>query len=211
MELFDFTQQQMMTFGVALAVAIVAVTLVLWIVRYLKNTSQDRRIKKIIKEQSEAFARDVILSDGMYGYIFIDYLILMKGKIIAMDVHHFAGYIFGADQIEEWAQVVNSKSHKFKNPLYRVRLIVQQIKQLLDEEDIEAHVLFGEEASFPKGVPDGVMRLDTFREELGQLNKNDYMAESMSKTWDELMEIAKQHKKQYLEESQQAKQTAKAK
>ncbi|MEJ2179616.1 MAG: hypothetical protein P8Y28_04070, partial [Gammaproteobacteria bacterium] len=86
MELFDFTQQQMMTFGVALAVAIVAVTLVLWIVRYLKNTSQDRRIKKIIKEQSEAFARDVILSDGMYGYIFIDYLILMKGKIIAMDV-----------------------------------------------------------------------------------------------------------------------------
>jgi hypothetical protein len=211
MELFDFTQQQMMTFGVALAVAIVAVTLVLWIVRYLKNTSQDRRIKKIIKEQSEAFARDVILSDGMYGYIFIDYLILMKGKIIAMDVHHLAGYIFGADQIEEWAQVVNSKSHKFKNPLYRVRLIVQQIKQLVDEEDIEAHVLFGDESTFPKGVPDGVMRFDTFREELGQLNKNDYMAESMSKTWDELMEIAKQHKKQYLEESQQAKQTAKAK
>jgi hypothetical protein len=211
MELFDFTQQQMMTFGVALAVAIVAVTLVLWIVRYLKNTSQDRRIKKIIKEQSEAFARDVILSDGMYGYIFIDYLILMKGKIIAMDVHHLAGYIFGADQIEEWAQVVNSKSHKFKNPLYRVRLIVQQIKQLVDEEDIEAHVLFGDESTFPKGVPDGVMRFDTFREELGQLNKNDYMAESMSKTWDELMEIARQHKKQYLEESQQAKQTAKAK
>ena len=211
MELFDFTQQQMMTFGVALAVAIVAVTLVLWIVRYLKNTSQDRRIKKIIKEQSDAFARDVILSDGMYGYIFIDYLILMKGKIIAMDVHHLAGYIFGADQIEEWAQVVNSKSHKFKNPLYRVRLIVQQIKQLVDEEDIEAHVLFGDESTFPKGVPDGVMRFDTFREELGQLNKNDYMAESMSKTWDELMEIAKQHKKQYLEESQQAKQTAKAK
>ncbi|MEJ2179615.1 MAG: hypothetical protein P8Y28_04065, partial [Gammaproteobacteria bacterium] len=98
-----------------------------------------------------------------------------------------------------------------KNPLYRVRLIVQQIKQLVDEEDIEAHVLFGDESTFPKGVPDGVMRFDTFREELGQLNKNDYMAESMSKTWDELMEIAKQHKKQYLEESQQAKQTAKAK
>jgi len=211
MELFDLTQQQMMTFGLALVGAIIAVTLVLWIVRYLRNTSQDRRIKKIIKEQSEAYARDVILSDGMYGYIFIDYLILMKGKIIAMDVHHLAGYIFGADQIEEWAQVVKSKSHKFKNPLYRVRLIVQQIKQLVDERDIEPHVLFGDESSFPKGVPDGVMRFDTFREELGQLNKNDYMAESMSKTWDELMEIAKQHKKQYLEESQEAKKTAKTK
>ena len=211
MELFDLTQQQLMTFGAALALAIVAVTLVLWIVRYLRNTSQDRRIHKIIKEQSEAFARNIILSDGMYGYLFIDYLILMKGKIVAMDVHHMAGYIFGAEQIDEWAQVVNSKSHKFKNPLYRVRLIVQQIKQLVDESDIEAHVLFGDESSFPKGVPEGVMRFDTFREELGQLNKNDYMAESMSKTWDQLMEIAKQHKKQYMEESQEAKQAAKAK
>ncbi|WP_455202768.1 nuclease-related domain-containing protein [Kaarinaea lacus] len=211
MELFDLTQQQMMTFGAALAAAIVVVTIVLWIVRYLRNTAQDRRIKKIIKEQSEAFAKDLILSDGMYGYLFIDYLILMKGKIIAMDVHHMGGYIFGAEQIEEWAQVVSSKSHKFKNPLYRVRLIVQQIKQLVNETDIEPHVLFGAEASFPKGVPEGVMRFDTFHEELGQLNKNDYMAESMSKTWDELMEIAKEHKKQYLEESQQAKQTAKAK
>ena len=199
-----------MTFGLALVGAIIAVTLVLWMVRYLRNTSQDRRIKKIIKEQSEAFARDVIFSDGMYGYLFIDYLVLMKGKIIAMDVHHLAGYIFGADQIEEWAQVVNSKSNKFKNPLFRVRMIVQQIKQLVNDADMEAHVLFGDDTSFPKSVPDGVMRFDTFREELGRLNKNDYMAESMSKTWDELMEISKQHKKQYLEESQETKQTAKA-
>ena len=62
MELFDLTQQQMMTFGVALVAAIFVVTLVLWLVRYLKNTSQDRRIHKIIKEQSEAFAKEVILS-----------------------------------------------------------------------------------------------------------------------------------------------------
>lgn len=211
MELFDLTQQQMIHFGIALAGAIVAITLLVWIVRYMRNTAQDRRIAKIIKEQSEAFARDIILSDGMYGYLFVDYLVLMKGKIMAMDVHHLAGYIFGAEQIEEWAQVVNSKSHKFKNPLYRVRLMTQQIKQLVPEAEVVPRVLFGNESSFPKGVPEGVMRFDTFREELGELNKNDYLAQSMSKTWEELMAIAKQHKQQYLQETQEAKLAAKAK
>ncbi len=211
MELFDLTQQQMIQFSIVLAVVIIGITLLIWIVRYLKNTSQDRRIAKIIKEQSEAFARNIILSDGMYGYLFADYLVLMKGKIIAMDVHHLEGYIFGADQIEEWAQVVSSKSHKFKNPLYRVRLMVQQIRQLLPRADVEARVLFGNESSFPKGVPIGVMRFDTLREELGQLNKNDYLAESMSKIWEELMQIAKQHKQQYLREVQEAKLAARAK
>ncbi|WP_455221354.1 nuclease-related domain-containing protein [Kaarinaea lacus] len=211
MELFDLTQQQMINFGIALAGAIVVITLVVWIIRYMRNTAQDRRIAKIIKDQSEAFAKDIILSDGMYGYLFVDYLVLMKGKMIAMDVHHLAGYIFGAEQIEEWAQVVNSKSHKFKNPLYRVRLVVQQIKQLVPDADVESHVLFGNESSFPKGVPEGVMRFDTFREELGRLNKNDYLAQSMSKTWEELMAIAKQHKQQYLRETQEAKLAAKTK
>jgi hypothetical protein len=211
MELFDLTQQQMIHFGIALAGAIVAITLLVWIIRYLRNTAQDRRIAKIIKEQSEKFAKDIIISDGMYGYLFVDYLVLMKGKMIAMDVHHLGGYIFGAEQIEEWAQVVNSKSHKFKNPLYRVRLITQQIKQLVPDAEVEPRILFGNEASFPKGVPEGVMRFDTFREELGELNKNDYLAQSMSKTWEELMAIAKKHKQQYLQETQQAKLAAKAK
>ncbi|KPJ94662.1 MAG: hypothetical protein AMJ55_05975 [Gammaproteobacteria bacterium SG8_15] len=178
MELFDLTQQQMIHFGIALAGAIVAITLLIFIVRYLRNTAQDRRIAKIIKEQSEAYAKNIVLSDGMYGYLFIDYLVLMKGKMIAMDV---------------------------------VRLIVQQIKQLVPDADVEARVLFGNESSFPKGVPEGVMRFDTFREELGQLNKNDYLAQSMSKTWEELMAIAKQHKQQYQQETQEAKVAAKAK
>ncbi|HEY5604224.1 MAG TPA: nuclease-related domain-containing protein [Gammaproteobacteria bacterium] len=211
MELFDLTQQQMIHFGTALLGAVVVITLLIWIVRYLRNTAQDRRIVKIIKEQSETYAKNITLSDGIYGYLFIDYLVLMKGKIIALDVHHLEGYIFGADQIEEWAQVINSKSYKFKNPLYRVRLIVQQIKQMLPYADVDARVLFGTESSFPKGVPEGVMRFDTFREELGRLNKNDYMAESMSKIWQELMGIAKQHKQQYLRETQEARKIARAK
>jgi hypothetical protein len=205
MELFDFTQQQLVTFGTALVAAVVVLTAIIWLVRYFRNTSQDRRIEKIIKEQSEAFAKNVVLSDGMYGYLFSDYLVLMRGKIIAMDVHHLEGYIFGGDQIDEWAQVINSKSNKFKNPLYRLRLMVQQIKQLVNDADIEARVLFGNESSFPKGVPDGVMRFESFREDLNSHNKNDYMAESMSKTWDELMQITKEHKQRYLQETQQAK------
>jgi hypothetical protein len=205
MELFDLTQQQFMTFGIALAGVVLAITLFIWIFRRLRFSSPDRRIEKIIKIESQEYAKDIILSDGMYGFLFVDYLVLMRGNIIALDVHHLEGYIFGADQIEQWAQVINSKSNKFKNPLYRVRLMQQQIKQLVNDADIEARVIFGADSSFPKGVPDGVLRFDTLRDDLNALDKNDYLAESMSKTWDEIMTIAKQHKQRYIQESKNIK------
>ena len=171
-----------MTFGIALAGVVLAITLFIWIFRRLRFSSPDRRIEKIIKIESQEYAKDIILSDGMYGFLFVDYLVLMRGNIIALDVHHLEGYIFGADQIEQWAQVVNSKSNKFKNPLYRVRLVQQQIAQLVKDADIEARVIFGSDSTFPKGVPDGVLRFDTLRDDLNALDKNDYLAESMSKT-----------------------------
>jgi len=204
-DLINLSENQLIWLTLVLVGAIILVTVVLWMVRYIKNTADDRHIEKIIKEQSEAYSRDVIISDGIYGYLFVDYLVLLRGKIIALDVQHLKGYIFGADQIEQWAQVVDNKSHKFKNPLYRVRLMVQQVNQLVKEADIEARVLFGAQSSFPKGVPDGVLRMDTFRGELNNLAKNDYMHESMSKIWEELLDIAKEHKMRYNLESQEVK------
>ena len=205
MELFDFTNQQLLTFGGALAAAVILITLIVWIVRRLKYSSPDRRIEKIIKVESQEYAKDIVLSDGMYDFLFVDYLVLMKGNIVALDVHHLEGYIFGGEQIEQWAQVKNGKSFKFKNPLYRVRLVQQQIKQLVKEADIEARVIFGSDSSFPKGIPEGVLRFETLRDDLNTLDKNDYLAESMSKTWEEIMTIAKQHKQRYQQESKNIK------
>jgi len=205
MELFDLTQQQLFYFGSVFAGALIVLTLLVWLVRKIKYSSPDRRIEKTIKLESQAYTKNLVLSDGMYDFLFLDYLILMKGNIIALDVHHLDGHIFGGDQIEQWAQVSNGKSNKFKNPLYRVRLVQQQIKQLVKDADVEARVIFGEKANFPKGIPEGVMRFETLRDDLSTLDKNDYLAESMSKIWDEIMQIAKQHKQRYQQESKNIK------
>lgn len=205
MEYFNLSENQFFWISIGLIGAIVGITLFVWIYRYLKNTAEDRRIEKIIKDESEAYTKDVVLSDGMYGYLFVDYLILMRGKIIALDVQQLGGYIFGGDQIDQWAQVENSKSNKFKNPLYRVRLLSQQVKQLISDVEIEARVLFGSQSSFPKGVPDGVFRFETFKHELNSQAKNDYLHESMSKIWEELLGILKEHKERYSQENQELK------
>ena len=205
MELFDMTQQQLLTFGGALLGAVLVITLLIWLVRRVKMSSPNRRIEKMIKVASQEYAKDIILSDGMYDFLFVDYLVLLKGNIVAVDVHHMEGHIFGGDQIEQWAQVNNGKSVKFKNPLYRVRLMQQQINQLVKDADIEARVIFGADSNFPKGVPEGVLRFDTLKEDLNMLDKNDYLAESMSKIWEEIMNIAKQHKQRYVQESKNLK------
>lgn len=205
MELFDMTQQQMMTFGTWLLGAVVIITLLIWLIRRVRMSSPDRRIEKLIKTASQDYAKDIVLSDGMYDFLFVDYLVLLKGNIVAMDVHHLEGHIFGGDQIEQWAQVNAGKSNKFKNPLYRVRLMQQQINQLVKDADVEARVIFGADSNFPKGVPEGVLRFDSLKEDLNMLDKNDYLAESMSKTWEEIMSIAKQHKQRYQQEAKNIK------
>lgn len=199
------TQQQLLTFGGALLGAVLVITLLIWLVRRIKMSSPNRRIEKMIKVASQEYAKDIILSDGMYDFLFVDYLVLLKGNIVAVDVHHMEGHIFGGDQIEQWAQVNNGKSVKFKNPLYRVRLMQQQINQLVKDAEIEARVIFGADSNFPKGVPEGVLRFDTLKEDLNMLDKNDYLAESMSKIWEEIMNIAKQHKQRYVQESKNLK------
>lgn len=185
----------------AITVLLALILLFSWVRRRFQANSEDRKIEKTIKTNSEAYIRNVVLSDGLYGYHFVDYLILLRGKILALDVQHLHGYIFGAENIDEWAQVVNSRSNKFQNPLYRINQLVQRINTLVKGADIEGRVIFTSESSFPKGIPNGVLRMDNFKDVLSELSRNDYLHESMAKIWTELVDITKKHRMSYNQET----------
>ena len=70
-----------------LVVAITIVVAVILFVRYLYKTADSRKIKSVIKKYSKAYEREVIFADGMGGYFFIDYLILLPGRILALNLH----------------------------------------------------------------------------------------------------------------------------
>jgi hypothetical protein len=114
-----------MLMGVIAAIVIMVIAVILF-VRYLYKTADSRKIKRIIKKYSDAYEREVVFSNGIGGYFFIDYLILLPRRILALNLKTLEGYVFGGENIELWTQVESNKSAKFKNPLEDVKLFVKQ-------------------------------------------------------------------------------------
>lgn len=175
----------------ALAGVVLCLLLLPWLMRRRK-TAETRLIQKTIEVLSDAHEADAVISDGIDGFLFVDYLLLLSGRIVAMKVLSKKGYIFGDENLDEWTCVQNNRTEKFTNPLADVRLCVQQIRHVLEFEHVAACVLFGRDSEFPKGVPEGVLRLPHLEEELDALKGSGDEDEAARKAWAQL--IAMVHK-----------------
>jgi len=179
-----------------LAGGLVLLFLVVGAVMYLRRSSDAWLLNKTLADQCEAVEKDVVLSDGIDGYLFVDYLLLLPGKIIAMKSMSKKGYIFGAEEIDEWTCVENNFTEKFKNPLADSRLCVHQIKEALQFDAVEACALFDRQSDFPKGVPEGVLRLAHLDEELKARHGSEAAGETAREAWKRLIARVHEDKRQ---------------
>ena len=186
--------------GMIVAILIVVIAVFL-LARYLYKTADGRKIKRIIKKYSDAYEREVVFSNGIGGYFFIDYLILFPKLILALNIQRLDGYVFGGENIELWTQVENNKSAKFKNPLEDVKLFVKQAADQVKFDEIMARVLFDSGTTFPRGVPEGVLQLANFRESMTAWAGEKPVAEATKNAWDKLSILVAESRERYKNET----------
>jgi hypothetical protein len=186
--------------GMIVAILIVVIAVFL-LARYLYKTADGRKIKRIIKKYSDAYEREVVFSNGIGGYFFIDYLILFPKLILALNIQRLDGYVFGGENIELWTQVENNKSAKFKNPLEDVKLFVKQAADQVKFDEIMARVLFDSGTTFPRGVPEGVLQLANFRESMTAWAGEKPVAEATKNAWDKLSILVAESRERYKKET----------
>ncbi|MDX8403016.1 MAG: nuclease-related domain-containing protein [Mariprofundaceae bacterium] len=182
--------------AVVVLTALVILILTVPLAVYLRKTSDMRHMKRIIDKHSLAVEPDAVLSDGIDGYFFIDYLILFHNEIIVLKVVPNSGYIFGGEKIDEWTCVENKITRKFKNPLEEVGLVAQRIKQELGFNAVDSCALFGSNSKFPKGVPEGVLQMADFGEQLDALKGSDDSNEAAQQVWNKLIAMVQKDKDQ---------------
>jgi Nuclease-related domain len=187
-----------------IAATIIMVIAVVMLARNLYKTADSRKIKRIIKKYGDAYEREVIFSNGIGGYFFIDYLILLPARILALNLQKVEGYVFGGENIELWTQVENNKSTKFKNPLVDVNLFVHQVADHLKFDGFMARVLFDSRTRFPKGVPEGVLQLANFRESMNAWAGEKHVAEATNTAWDKLSILLAESRESYNKETGRA-------
>lgn len=201
-------------FALALLV-ILLIFVALYLFRRWQSGSESRQIDQWIKNYSVAYLKDIVLPDGVYGYHFIDYLVLFPDKVLVLGIQPNEGYIFGADQLEQWTQVVNNKSYRFENPLLKIAQYQQTISPLLGGVEVVGRVVFFANSSFPKGKPSDILEMYQLEDELRKLagspvtqaatsTVNSAAATTITPTlmahWQVLQDAAKIHRKSYQQE-----------
>ena len=132
--------------------------------------------------------KNSICVDGLDGKFEIDRLVMLHDSILVIAFRPYSGYIYCAESIPEWTQLLDQKSYKFKNPLFELGNQVSAIQNYLPGVSIRGVLIFDYSASFPKGYPERVMRLDNIPESLLHANCPEPKPEVL-KGWDALLKL----------------------
>jgi hypothetical protein len=123
--------------------------------------------------------------DGLGEYFIIDRLLMRPDGISVIIFKQYAGTIFCADNIDEWSQILQGKSYKFKNPLIDLEYQVNAVSACIPGVPINGYLFFDHQAFFPKGHPQRVIQLNTIPQSL----KRDKLATavtSVESAWEKL-------------------------
>ena len=132
--------------------------------------------------------KNAICADGLDGEFEIDRLVMLHDSILVIAFRPYSGNIYCAESIPEWTQLLDKKSYKFKNPLFELGNQVSAIQNYLPGVSIRGVLIFDYSASFPKGLPERVMRLDNIPEALLHANYPEPRPEVL-KGWDALLKL----------------------
>src|SRR5277367_2975618 len=102
----------------------------------------------------------VLVPDGMGGFIHIDHLLLTLRGVLVLDTRRVAGLIFGGDQMSDWTVMGRSRRYTFDNPQPALYDRIAAVKALVGEVPVEGRLLFSNVGKFTKGIPKWVLMLD---------------------------------------------------
>jgi hypothetical protein len=131
-----------------------------WGVRAYQRRSRRRALLARLERVAFEAAHQVLVPDGMGGYIHVDHLLLTPRGVLVLDTRRVAGLIFGGDQMDAWTVIGRGRRYTFDNPQPALYDRIAAVKALVGEVPVEGRLLFSNAGRFTKGFPKWVLMLD---------------------------------------------------
>lgn len=160
--------------------------LVVWKAR---NRNNRKLLLRRLKKMGEGIMIDIEAPDGLENIVHLDCLLLTRAGLLVIDIKDYAGLIFGAESIDVWTQVLDSRSYKFDNPLFQNQERVMAVKSLAFGIPVSGHVLFTSAGEFPKGKPEGICTPESLTNDLNYINKNNELPSSIVDGWEQIKRL----------------------
>jgi Nuclease-related domain len=136
--------------------------------RHSRRKSLLNRLNRIAYEA----AHQILVPDGMGGYIHVDHLLLTPGGLLVLDTRRVVGLIFGGDQMSDWTVMGRGRRFTFDNPQPALYDRIAAVKALVGDFPVEGRLLFSNLGKFTKGMPKYVMMLDAIEVEFSAVDRS---------------------------------------
>jgi len=177
------------TLVVAAVIVVLAFTvLAIW----LRVTAIRRHVTHTLRNLADRLIRDVIIPDGVGGFVPVDALVLRDRKLYLLDIRDVEGAIFGSEKMDIWTAMGRRRRYQFNNPIRPMHDRVAAVKYLVPGVEVVPRILFTSRGHFPKGRPDGVQLLEEFAQPLLRAKRKGpvEVAEDMQALWVQVCEAA---------------------
>src|SRR6201996_3413102 len=176
---------------VALGVGIIVLAAIAFFgIRAYQRRSRRKALLGRLKRIAFETAHQVLVPDGMGGYIHIDHLLLTPRGILVLDTRRVAGLIFGGDQMSDWTVMGRGHRYTFDNPQPALYDRIAAVKAIVGEVPVEGRLLFSNVGKFTKGIPKWVVRLDSIEVEFPVVERGDpslAASEQYQEAWNRLV------------------------
>jgi Nuclease-related domain len=177
--------------GVAVVVVFLGV-IVFFSVRAYQRRSRRKALLVRLKRVAFETAHQVLVPDGMGGYIHIDHLLLTPRGVLVLDTRRVAGLIFGGDQMSDWTVMGRGHRYTFDNPQPSLYDRIAAVKALVGDVPVEGRLLFSNAGKFTKGIPKWVTMLDGIEVEFPVVDQGDKSSPGYSQAADAWAQLVPQ-------------------
>ena len=128
--------------------------------RAYQRRSRRKSLLARLERIALAAAHQVLVPDGMGGFIHIDHVLLTPRGILVLDTRRVTGLIFGGDQMSDWTVMGRGHRYTFDNPQPALYDRIAAVKAVVGDVPVEGRLLFSNVGKFTKGIPKWVVMLD---------------------------------------------------
>jgi hypothetical protein len=145
--------------GLGAAILLVA-TLAFFGLRAYQRRARRKSLLRRLDRIASAAVHQVLVPDGMGGFIHIDHILLTPRGILVLDTRRVAGLVFGGDQMSDWTVMGRGHRYTFDNPQPALYDRIAAVKAIVGDVPVEGRLLFSNVGKFTKGIPKWVVMLD---------------------------------------------------
>jgi hypothetical protein len=145
--------------GLGAAVLLLA-ALAFFGVRAYQRRARRKSLLRRLDRIASAAVHQVLVPDGMGGFIHIDHILLTPRGILVLDTRRVAGLVFGGDQMSDWTVMGRGHRYTFDNPQPALYDRIAAVKAIVGDVPVEGRLLFSNVGKFTKGIPKWVVMLD---------------------------------------------------